>query len=178
MKRGARLAGSVGGETHGVFQHDTPGESAHVLGREGLGAINVKSHFRAAPANHVAAKTGRDLHDQGDVMGAQALVDLGQVAQGGVLLEVAGAVEVLDELAAVVALVVVQHGKGHVLNVERDAPRGRDQQDDGPQQRKGQADRVALELHGLAAGEGPHFGEPQGGAVGMGALRCVVRRGA
>jgi len=75
-----------------------------------------------------------------------ARLEVGIVAQGGLLLEVGRTGQVQGVVAAGDALVAVKHGKAQVLHVHAHAVAHDDHQQGGAHKGQGQADGVASQL--------------------------------
>ena len=69
----------------------------------------------------VFTKAGRDFNHHARAAISEHSVDVGAGCEAGFLAEIGRAVKLMRQLAAVVALILVEHGKVHFVYVKRHA---------------------------------------------------------
>ena len=134
--------------------------AADIGGVERRGAVDIKTNFGFFAAFQCAAETGRNVNHQHRRAVLQHGSDVGFAFDGRLLDEIARAGKIFGERAALHGLVAVVHGVFQVLHVKRNPPRHRCHNHDGAHHGEKQADFVAQEFGGFAAGKRKHGGEP------------------
>src|SRR5262249_61215535 len=115
----------------------------------------------------VAAERRRDLESELEIAAAEAAIQLLAAADRRPLVEITRASrERLDQSTALGRSILVENTQAQILDVERDTVAEGDHENDRPEKGKCQPDRVAEELHRLAAAAGPQPAESEATAAG------------
>ena len=116
----------------------------------GHGPVDPGPDLYGPAAGGIASKTGRYLDGEADITGAHALVQLGVVADRGMLVEVVGAGQAVGVIAAQGGPIVVEPGKGDVFHVHVDAVAEHEHEDDAAQCGHREPDGITTQLDRLA----------------------------
>jgi hypothetical protein len=110
---------------------------------------------RRSPGLDPASKIGRDHERDERTAGVDRPLDLAVAAHVLDDREVPGALEPADELAALVRSALVPDDRGDVVHVKRQRVAEQDQEQHGDGDRHAEAARIAQDVDGLLAGDGP-----------------------
>ena len=100
---------------------DALGVAVEVFALKRPRAVEIESQLRAAAEREVFAEAGRDFNHHARAAVGEHGVDVAAGGEVGALAEIGRTVELLRQLAAVVALVLVEHGEVHFVYVKRHA---------------------------------------------------------
>ena len=104
-----------------IAVEDALGIAVEVFAHKRPRAVEIESQLRAAAEGEVFAEAGRDFNHHARAAVGEHGVDVVAGGETGALAEVGRTVEFLRQLAAVMALVLVEHGEVHFVYVERHA---------------------------------------------------------
>ena len=124
--------------------------AADGLGAERHGAIHPRADPGGTSAHDVAAEAGRDFNGSIDVVALQSLFKIGIIGERRFLDEITRSSQFLEIGAAFMALVVVEHCEGEIVDVVRNAETEYQHQQRRAEQGEPEPDRVAQEFQGLA----------------------------
>ena len=135
---------------------DHPGDIiSRGLAAEGHGAVDRRIDFRVRAAEQIAAEPGGNFDNDLRVAAAQAALGFRRRSDRRLHRKIPGAGKSIEQLPALRRVVLIERRHLQIFDIEGNAVAEGRHQNDGTDDRKGEPDRIAQQLDGLAPRIGP-----------------------